>query len=76
VNPVFGLGREASIVHGEPEEIATCLKNIQLLWNLGRRPAREHLRDQRGKRSERPPEHADWPMQQKEQRDDDNEIPF
>jgi hypothetical protein len=38
VDPVFGLRRESSIVHGEPEEIATYLKNIQLLWKL-RRPA-------------------------------------
>ena len=48
VDPVFGLRHESSIVHGAAEEIATYLMNIQLLWKLGRRPALEHLQDQRG----------------------------
>jgi hypothetical protein len=43
-------------VHGAAEEVATYLKNIQLLWKLGRRPALEHLQDQRGKRFDPPPE--------------------
>jgi len=73
VDPLGGSRGESSIVHGAAEDIATYLKHIQLLWTLGRRPAREHLRDQRVKRFDHPPERRerDWqPI------DEDQEIPF
>lgn len=76
VAPVFGSGPEASIVQGEPDEIATYLKNILLLWKLSRRPAREHLRDQRIKRFDPPPEQQAW-QQERVWRDvSDEDIPF
>lgn len=76
VAPVFGLGREASIVQGEPDEIATYLKNIQLLWKLGRRPAREHLQDQRVKRFDPPPGQQAYEQQRMLRDVSDEEIPF
>jgi hypothetical protein len=73
VDQLGGVRGESSIVHGTAADIATYLKHIQLLWKLGRRPAREHLRDQTVKRSESVPEQRGMvlpPM------DEDNDIPF
>ena len=73
VDPVGALRGESSIVHGAAEDIATYLKNIQLLWKLGRRAAREHLRDQRIKRFDLPPEQEARVLRST---DKDEEIPF
>ncbi len=70
VDQVFG--RESSIVHGAPGDIETYLKNIQLLWKLGRRPSLVHLQDARGKRFAPPPEQQERILQEA----GDNEIPF
>src|SRR5260370_15534285 len=76
VDPVFGFRPESSIVHGAAEEIATYLKNIQLLWKLGRRPALEHLQDQRGKRFDPPPERQACEQERVLRDPSDEEIPY
>jgi len=76
VDPVFGLRRESSIVHGAVEDIATYLKNIQLLWKLGRRPALEHLQDQRVKRFDPSPEQQPYEQERSFRGPSDQEIPF
>jgi hypothetical protein len=41
VDVVFG--RASSIVHGSPDDAETYLKNIELLWQLGRRPGAPYI---------------------------------
>jgi hypothetical protein len=67
------FGRESSIVHGAPEDIETYLKNIQLLWKLGRRPAVVHLQEARCKRVDLPPDQQERILRQL---NDDTKIPF
>jgi hypothetical protein len=64
------------IVHGAAEEVATYLKNIQLLWKLGHRPALEHLQDQRGKRFDPPPEPQSYEQERVLRDVSDADIPF
>jgi hypothetical protein len=76
VDPVFGLRRESSIVHGAAEEIATYLKNIQLLWKLGRRPSLEHLQEARAQRFDPPPERQACEQERILRDVSDEDIPF
>jgi hypothetical protein len=74
VDRVFG--RESSIVHGAPEDVATYLKNIQLLWKLGRRPSLVHLQDARAQRFDPPPERQACEQERILRDVSDEEIPF
>jgi hypothetical protein len=74
VDPVFG--RESSIVHGAPGDIETYLKNIQLLWKLGRRPSLVHLQEARAKRFDPPPERQACEQERILRDPSDEEIPF
>jgi hypothetical protein len=54
VDAVSGPNR--SIIHAPDENVSLYLRNIQLLWKIGRYPSLVHLQEARRQRSDPPPE--------------------
>jgi hypothetical protein len=70
VDTVSGPNR--SIIHAPDEHVSLYLRNIELLWKLGRHSSLVHLQEARRQRSAPPPEQQARILQQIE----DEDIPF
>lgn len=70
VDAVSGPNR--SIIHAPDEHVSLYLRNIELLWKLGRHSSLVHLQEVRCQRSDPPPEQQVRILQQI----DDEDIPF
>ena len=66
------LGSKHSIIHAPAEHVSLYLRNIELLWQLGRHPNLVHLQEAKRQRSDPPPEQQARILQQIE----DEDIPF
>jgi hypothetical protein len=65
-------GPKHSIIHAPAENVSLYLRNIELLWQLGRHPSLAHLQEARRQRSDPSPEQQARILQQIEEQD----IPF